>query len=90
MVDRAICGLSCSFTKSLAIDWATDGGLRIPDDLSVIGFDNQHSVADSLLPGLTMMALRHYEMGPGVRGILWTRSGTMGTGPPSMWLSPAL
>jgi DNA-binding LacI/PurR family transcriptional regulator len=68
---------------------ATDGGLRIPDDLSVIGFDNQHSVADSLFPGLATMALPHYDMGPGGCGILWTRSSSMGTGPPSMWLSPA-
>jgi LacI family transcriptional regulator len=38
-------------------------GLRVPDDVSVIGFDNQEAVADGLRPGLTTMALPHYEMG---------------------------
>jgi len=38
-------------------------GLRVPEDVSVIGFDNQESVADALRPGLTTMALPHYEMG---------------------------
>ena len=38
-------------------------GLRIPDDLSVIGFDNQELIADGVRPGLTTMALPHYEMG---------------------------
>jgi len=38
-------------------------GLRIPEELSVIGFDNQHSVADDAFPGLSTMALPHYEMG---------------------------
>jgi LacI family transcriptional regulator len=38
-------------------------GLRVPEDVSVIGFDNQEAVADYLRPGLTTMALPHYEMG---------------------------
>jgi LacI family transcriptional regulator len=38
-------------------------GLRIPEDVSVIGFDNQETLADGLRPGLTTMALPHYEMG---------------------------
>jgi LacI family transcriptional regulator len=37
--------------------------LRIPDDISIIGFDNQTIVADALHPGLTTMALPYYEMG---------------------------
>jgi LacI family transcriptional regulator len=37
--------------------------LEIPEDLSIIGFDNQTGVADSLVPGLTTVALPHYEMG---------------------------
>jgi LacI family transcriptional regulator len=42
---------------------AAELGLRIPEDLSVVGFDNQEHVADGLFPGLTTIALLHYEMG---------------------------
>jgi LacI family transcriptional regulator len=38
-------------------------GLRIPEDLSVVGFDNQETVAPWLDPGLTTVQLPHYEMG---------------------------
>ena len=38
-------------------------GLNIPADLSVIGFDNQYGIADGLFPGLTTLALPHYDMG---------------------------
>ena len=38
-------------------------GLRIPDDLSIISIDNFELLADALLPGLTSIALPHYEMG---------------------------
>lgn len=38
-------------------------GLRIPDDVSVIGFDNQEVIAAYLNPPLSTMALPHYEMG---------------------------
>lgn len=42
---------------------AVEHGLRIPQDLSVIGFDNLILVAEELVPGLTTMALPHNEMG---------------------------
>ena len=42
---------------------AAELGLRIPDDLSVVGFDNQEIVAEGLFPALTTVALPHYEMG---------------------------
>ncbi len=42
---------------------AAELGLRIPADLSVIGFDNQEIIAGGLYPGLTTVALPHYEMG---------------------------
>jgi len=38
-------------------------GLRIPNDVSVIGFDDQNPIAVSLFPGLTTVGLPHYEMG---------------------------
>lgn len=38
-------------------------GLRIPQDLSVIGIDNLELIAGGLWPGLTTMALPHYGMG---------------------------
>lgn len=38
-------------------------GLRIPQDVSVIGFDNQEFIASRLRPGLTTMQLPHYAMG---------------------------
>jgi LacI family transcriptional regulator len=42
---------------------AGERGWRVPDDLSVIGFDNLEPVADSLAPGLTTVALPEVEMG---------------------------
>jgi LacI family transcriptional regulator len=40
-----------------------DLGLRIPEDVAVMGFDNQETVAAALNPGLSTMELPHYEMG---------------------------
>lgn len=42
---------------------AGDLGLRIPEDVSVVGFDNQTFVADALRPGLTSVSLPHESMG---------------------------
>lgn len=52
--DRMAMGLYESARKS---------GLRIPDDLSVVGFDNQELIAPYLDPPLTTMELPHYAMG---------------------------
>lgn len=38
-------------------------GLSIPNDLSVVGVDNLEIIAGALEPGLTTVALPHYEMG---------------------------
>jgi len=38
-------------------------GLRVPHDISIVGFDNQEPISSSLYPGLTTVALPHYEMG---------------------------
>ena len=40
-----------------------DLNLAIPDDIAVIGFDNQELIAADIAPPLTTMALPHYEMG---------------------------
>ena len=42
---------------------AAELGLRIPDDISFVGFDNQQLIAENLYPALTTVALPHYEMG---------------------------
>jgi LacI family transcriptional regulator len=50
---------------------ALETGLDIPRDLSVVGFDDLELVASGLYPGLTSVALPHYEMGSwGVRQLL--------------------
>jgi len=42
---------------------AAELGLRIPGDLSIVGFDNQEYVADGIFPGLTTIELPHFDMG---------------------------
>jgi LacI family transcriptional regulator len=46
-----------------AIDAARVLGLRVPEDLSVIGFDDLQLIAAHLRPALTTMRLPHYDMG---------------------------
>jgi LacI family transcriptional regulator len=38
-------------------------GLHVPDDVGVVGFDNQIDIAQGLWPPLTTVQLPHYEMG---------------------------
>lgn len=47
-----------------------DLGLRVPDQISVIGFDNQEIIAARIRPGLSTVQLPHYEMGAWASGRL--------------------
>lgn len=42
---------------------ARERGIRIPDELAVVGFDNHEIIVSFLRPGLTTMQLPHHEMG---------------------------
>ncbi|MCH7231303.1 LacI family DNA-binding transcriptional regulator [Glycomyces sp. L485] len=42
---------------------AAELGLSIPDDLSIVSYDDQELIAPELVPGLTSAALPHYDMG---------------------------
>jgi LacI family transcriptional regulator len=41
----------------------TEAGLRIPGDVSVVGYDDQEELAGEVHPGLTTIGLPFYEMG---------------------------
>lgn len=58
-------------------------GLSIPGDLSVVGFDDQQFVAAELAPGLTTMALPHYEMGQLATQALLAQLGQLTEGAPT-------
>lgn len=52
-------------------DGLRERGVRIPDDIAVMGFDNQDVIAAHLRPPLSTVALPHYELGAaGVRTLL--------------------
>jgi LacI family transcriptional regulator len=38
-------------------------GLRVPQDVSIIGYDNFVNIAENLDPPLTTVALPYYQMG---------------------------
>ncbi|MDF9752367.1 LacI family DNA-binding transcriptional regulator [Arthrobacter sp. ES3-54] len=52
-------------------DGLREQGLSIPDDIAVVGFDNQEVIAAHLRPPLSTVSLPHYELGAaGVRMLL--------------------
>jgi LacI family transcriptional regulator len=56
-------------------------GLRIPEDVAVVGFDNQELIAAHLRPALSTVALPHYEMGRWAVEYLIDRAGRGETAP---------
>jgi LacI family transcriptional regulator len=46
-----------------AYDAIAEAKLSIPQDVSVVGFDNQLNIADAMRPPLTTVQLPHFEMG---------------------------
>lgn len=46
-----------------AYEAIAEAKLSVPQDISVVGFDNQLNIADALRPPLTTVQLPHFEMG---------------------------
>jgi LacI family transcriptional regulator len=46
-----------------AYDYLKESGRKIPQDVAVVGFDNQLLIATQVRPALTTIALPHYDMG---------------------------
>lgn len=68
---------------------AAERGLRIPEDLSIVGFDNQELVIDALTPGLTTVDLPHEQMGAWAARRIIARIQSSGEpAPPTHQLAP--
>lgn len=67
-----------------AFQAAGDLGLRIPHDVSVVGFDDQRFIADALRPALTTVRLPHYDMGAWAAKRVIDRMHGAVTGPPEV------
>ncbi len=73
VVDSAATAVFCHNDRVAmgVYDGLRERGLRVPDDVAVIGFDNQDVIAAHLRPPLSTVALPHYELGAaGVRMLL--------------------
>ncbi len=66
-------------------------GLRVPDDVSIVGFDNQEYVADGVHPGLTTIELPHYDMGVWAAEQLFNQiDGATGDAPTALLRGPVV
>lgn len=61
-----------------------DEGLRIPDDVSVVGYDDQADLAADLQPALSTVRLPYYEMGRHAAEHIF--DGTVGDLPPRSYV----
>jgi LacI family transcriptional regulator len=50
--------------------YAAAEGLCVPQDLSVVGYDDQQNLAANLVPALTTVALPHAEIGASAMSLL--------------------
>ncbi len=58
-----------------------EAGLRIPDDISVMGFDDQDQLASDIRPALSTVRLPYYEMGSWAAEQLFPRTQSPEIGP---------
>jgi LacI family transcriptional regulator len=72
-----------------AIKALTDAGLRVPDDVSVVGYDDI-SLAAMMTPGLTTVAQPKYQMGASSVEVLMQRLVDLGAPPRKVVLQPRL
>jgi LacI family transcriptional regulator len=61
-----------------------EAGLRVPDDMSIVGYDDQEDLAAELRPPLTTLRLPYYEMGRWALEQIF--AGTVPTLPPRTYL----
>lgn len=71
-----------------AYDALKEAGIRIPQDVSIVGFDNHDVIAGNLRPALSTMALPHYEMGCQAVELLLRQSSADAAIPPEQVLLP--
>lgn len=66
-------------------------GLRVPDDVSILGFDDQEELAANLVPALTTFALPHRQMGETAVAMLIDRlAGVTPPATPTLLPSPVV
>jgi LacI family transcriptional regulator len=68
---------------------AAERGLRIPDDLAVVGYDEQHDTK-LLLPGLTCVRTSHYEAARAATELLLELMSGAEQGPRRLYIEPTL
>ena len=73
LADLGVTGVCCHNDRVAmgVYDALRERGLAVPDDVSVVGFDNQEVIAAHLRPPLSTVAITHYELGvQGVRVLM--------------------